>query len=290
MISLAGLKRDMDFMRDLGNILDTFKVAALAQFRFFQRDENINEFFSDEIEKAFRMLPPEKVSVSPYVTEHEASDERKAKAIIAVISDDGFLGGLNSSVVEAALQRRTLFEDEVIVLGERGVRFLEERHERFVPFPGIDEDISYKHVERLRSYILKRFLRKFHEVYIVYPEFLSLTSQRITVTKVLPYMIPPRRRVRRETAVKELLVEPTEPRAVRALVTMWLGYKLLDIFCSAKQSEYAARIMHLEGSVQELTEMKKKLTLQYFRQVHTLRDKTIREISASKILLKEHKR
>jgi hypothetical protein len=43
--------------------------------------------------------------------------------------------------------------------------------------------------------------------------------------------------------------------------------------------------MHLEGSAQELIQLKQTLAFEYFRQLHSARDKTIREISASKVLL-----
>jgi len=45
--------------------------------------------------------------------------------------------------------------------------------------------------------------------------------------------------------------------------------------------------MHLEGSTQELSHMNQRLAFNYFRQVHAVSDKTIREISASRIFLRD---
>ena len=85
------------------------------------------------------------------------------------------------------------------------------------------------------------------------------------------------------------MVEPSFGSVIEILVELWMGVKLLEIFWSSKQSECAARIMHLEGSTQELTQLNRKLTFEYFRQVHSLSDKTIREISVSRNLLIKNK-
>jgi F0F1-type ATP synthase gamma subunit len=82
-----------------------------------------------------------------------------------------------------------------------------------------------------------------------------------------------------------LLVEPSVTRVLNSLIELWAGFKLLEIFWLSKQSEFAARIMHLEGSTQEISHLRQRLSFEYFKQVHALKDKVIREISASKIML-----
>jgi hypothetical protein len=49
-------------------------------------------------------------------------------------------------------------------------------------------------------------------------------------------------------------------------------------------AELSARIMHLEGSSQELGSMQIDLKRRVFKELHTLNDKSIREISAAKML------
>jgi len=46
----------------------------------------------------------------------------------------------------------------------------------------------------------------------------------------------------------------------------------------AKLSEWATRVIHLEGSSYEIKQMNKKLRSQYFRILHEISDKNIREI------------
>jgi F-type H+-transporting ATPase subunit gamma len=130
---------------------------------------------------------------------------------------------------------------------------------------------------------LKSYYHRFGRILIFYPEFLSLTAQKVTLFQLLPYF-----GLTEETSVskeEDILTEPSLQRVLDALIKSWLEGKLLHIFWSTKLAEFSARIMHLEGSTQELSHLNHRLAFDYFRNVHALNDKTIREISASKVLL-----
>ena len=161
----------------------------------------------------------------------------------------------------------------------------------FELFPGFTEDVDRNGLEAICGYLLKNYLAKFGRVFIVYPRFFSLTMQRIEAVSVLPFTKPETEATPPSGLTREaLLIEPSVRQVIRRLIELWLDFKILDIFWSSKQSEYAARIMHLEGSTQELSHLNERLLFEYFRQVHTLRDKSIREISASKALLEKGRR
>ena len=67
------------------------------------------------------------------------------------------------------------------------------------------------------------------------------------------------------------------------LVRATLTQQLYGIFLDAKLAEYAARIVHLEGSYQEITDMNRKLLFSFFKNAHQRSDKDIREIFASRL-------
>ena len=90
-----------------------------------------------------------------------------------------------------------------------------------------------------------------------------------------------------EKGHRDMLIEPSGDSLLKRVIELWMGSRFLEIFRSAKLAEYAARITHLEGSTQELNHITQQLTLQYFKQVHALSDKSIREITAAKVLLKK---
>jgi ATP synthase F1 gamma subunit len=279
---VSELKQDLDVSRSLGDIIDVLKTAALIQFRSFQFKEKPQEEFIKEAESCFEILAQRDIK-HPYFFDRGAMPGQ----IVAVTSEEGFLGELNTLLINASLDQRRAKGDELIVLGERGGRYLEDMNQGFAYFPGITNEISYREVERLRDYLLKGYKKKFARIVVVYPEFVSLTLQKVAVRQILPYQFSnePKKEAKGSMVIEELLIEPTVNLVVGSLVEAWFGFKLLDIFWSSKQSEFAARIMHLEGSTQELAHLKQRLSFEYFRQVHNLRDKVIREISASKVML-----
>ncbi|MBU1122122.1 MAG: FoF1 ATP synthase subunit gamma [Candidatus Omnitrophota bacterium] len=281
MKALAKLKQDLELIKDLGGVIDAFKTAALVQFCFFQGKEKLNADYLKELEAGFKLLIERKVS-SPYL----AVNEGLPQGIVIITSDEGFLGELNILCINAAFERKQSDRDEIIILGERGARYLEDRGDRFVFFPGITETIDSNESQKIINYLLSRYNKKFGRIIIVSPEFISLTSQRISVFPFLPYSFSSSK-LDIGKKMGDILIEPFIRRVINSLVHLWMDYKLLEIFSSAKQAEFAARIMHLEGSTQELNVVSKKVTLSYFKQVHALSDKAIREISATKILLKK---
>ncbi|MBI4712079.1 MAG: F0F1 ATP synthase subunit gamma, partial [Planctomycetes bacterium] len=82
--------------------------------------------------------------------------------------------------------------------------------------------------------------------------------------------------------------EPFRDKVVDTLINMWWALKIYDIFWQSKLSELAARAMHLDGSMQELKEMKSAVQLQYFRGKHEIADRNIRDIfGGRRVLMKK---
>ncbi|MBM3244406.1 MAG: F0F1 ATP synthase subunit gamma, partial [Candidatus Omnitrophica bacterium] len=281
MPTLVRLREDLNFNRNLGDIIDTLKSAALIQFRLFQTKISPNENFLKEIEASFKLLEPA-VRGHPYLVERQGLQS----AIVIITSDEGFLGEMNSLLINAGLEARERPEDEIIIIGDRGAKYLEEMEENFVAFPGISEDIKAKDISALSNYLLKGYHERFRRILIAYPEFVSLTLQKVRLNEIFPYQATDKR-MDLTFFEKEVEVEPSAKRLLENLMRLYLEYRLFEIFWSSKQSEYAARIMHLEGSTQELSHMNQRLAFNYFRQVHAVSDKTIREISASRIFLRD---
>lgn len=287
---VSELKEDLMVSQSLGDIIDVLKTAALIQFHIFQTRQKPDENFIKEIEACFNLLFKKNIT-HPYLFERKMLPS----AIVVVTSDEGFLGELNILLINVALDRRNDKEDELIVLGERGARYLEDMNERFTFFPGISDEVSYKEVVKIKDYLLTNYRKKIGRIIIVYPEFISLMVRRVEAFQFLPYLpqtttLPTLKLSKAfDYLIEEFLIEPSLRMVLEVLIELWSGFKLLEIFWSSKQSEFGARIMHLEASTQELADLNKNLSLEYFRQVHALRDKVIREITASKLLL-ERKR
>jgi len=282
MLTASALKQDMEFNKDFGNIVEVLKTSAIMQFRSLQLKQKPNKEFLDELELCFNILSDKKINHF-YLTERPGMPS----LIVIVTSDAGFLGELNTLLVNTAIDERKSVQDEIIVLGEQGARYLEDMNLNFTALPGLSEEVDYRQLQGIRDYLFKGYKDKFGRVLMVYPEFLSLTTQKIKVLQFLPCKLPVLQKNKASVIMENAILGPNEIKLLERLIEIWSGFNILDIAWSSKQSEYAARIMHLEGSSQELAHINERVAFDYFRLVHTLRDKSIREISAAKLLLEK---
>jgi ATP synthase len=98
--------------------------------------------------------------------------------ILVVTSDEGFLGGLNSAVIQKALAARGDQPAELMVVGERGKNYFRDVGAQFTHFPGVGEHVVPQRVEELRDHIAAQVLRrKLGRVMVVYPRPRSFTLQ-----------------------------------------------------------------------------------------------------------------
>ena len=208
--------------------------------------------------------------------------------IIIVTSDEGFLGGVNAAVIQKALSARGGQQAELIVLGERGKIYFGDLNEPFTHFPGVGEHITPQAVERLRDYIVTQYLRgTFARVLVFYPRPLSFAHQEVDCFQLLPYERPSQRPDVASSHSTEIILEPSAYSIIEYLIKLWLSRRIHEVFWQSRLSELAARPIHLETSLQGLGEQKKKLTIQYFRNVHEVTDASIRESYAGVVARKK---
>ena len=282
MIPLIKLREDLRFTNELQEMIEVLKSATAGQFRSLQQKRRGFEQFKTRLE-AFLALMDVPKKVHPFLVERV----HLPKAVVMISSDEGFLGSLNSMVINSGLEQASSV-DELIVLGERGARYLSEtQSSAFTVLPGIGEDITYRRSVAVRDLLISKFLRKnVGRILVVYPRFFSLTVQKVEVATLLPC---PNIFGRKESVSKysarsaDVLMEPSKSKVVDYMARAYLMQQLYDIFWESKLSECAARIIHLEGSHEEIRSAHKKLLYEYFKHLHEKSDKNIREIFASRL-------
>ena len=276
MIPVAKLKENLRFNKNLDELIEVMKLAATLQFNQFRarREPPVDFLFS--LEQAFDSISGQAAN-SIFLNPGPES----STAIILVSSDEGFLGELNVLLVNRLTEIKAR-QNEVIVLGRQGAQYLDEVGMSFITFPSLIEKLEFKHVEPLRDYCLKRYKnRKVSKIQIVYPKFVNIGLQQIESEILLPLPIP----TANVTKInEEIIIEPSLNLVIEGWIKLWLSFRMYQIFWSSKLAEFAARIMHLDASKQELKRINQHLELEYFKYLHSISDKSIREISASRLL------
>ena len=278
MLELTKVKKNIEFNERFKSVLEVMKTIAVSQFHMLERKLNIFEPFDNRLQDFFDSIDTNQIS-HPFL---EGGDE--GKAVVAITSDQGLLGGLNTRVVSSAIDLIRPSRDHLIIVGEQGKTFARNGKIPFTAFPGIQDFERHRQALAVRNYLFDKIqTRKFKGIQVVFPHALSLVNQRIEVATLLP--LP------RETSaaaadinLSETILESSLTHMLEFLAYLRVGLRLDDIFGMSRVAEMAARYMRLEESTQKIQEMNRKLKLQYFRLRHASIDQSMRELFSARAL------
>ena len=188
--------------------------------------------------------------------------------VLALSSDRGLCGALNSSVVR--LTQRFLvdhvddFKDIAIsTIGKKGFEGLTRLglkiRKRYEPQ---SKTFDLNLASHVADELCERFLSgEIDGVYLIYNQFKSALSQTVVVEQLLPIERP---KVKKE-ALPDYLYEPDKKELLRALVPRYFATKLYQSFLESYASEQGARMTAMDNATRNAKEMTEKLTLQYNR-------------------------
>lgn len=281
MIPVAQIKKDLSYSLDLADIIEVLKLIASSEFSSLSSKMEKKDIIKDRIIGCFNVMTSQ-AKESPFFVERKDIP----KAYLMVCSDEGFLGEVNTLIADAAVSRGLKENAKFIVLGERGSRILSDSGIDFISFPSVQNDIQISHVKEVSNCIMDLYNKdEIGGLTAIYMKFVSFTSHHVDIVKLLPCDELVEHIKGEETDVLKTLIEPELNDVVEYLVKLWLENNLYNIFWSSKLSEWAVRVMHLEHSSDELKEINKNLKFKYFKSVHYLNDKIIREIFAARTAL-----
>ena len=266
----------MQFNRNLGDLIEVMKLAATTQFNQFRLHQEPSADFIRQLDEVFGVLTSAGIPSDLLLP-----NESLPALILLVSSDEGFLGELNFLLVNRLLDIKRP-QDNVLCVGNQGANYLKEIEVGFTFFESPGEKIDSLRLGKIRDYIFKQYLKRaVGRVYVVFSRFISITAQQIELETLLPLA---QTSVSSSRPLHNLLIEPDARSVIEGWIKVWLEFRFYQIFWSSKLAEFAARIMHLEGSVQELGKINSHLRMEYFKYLHGLSDKSIRELSAARLL------
>ena len=116
-MQLNELRKELRFNAELVQLIETLKNVAAAQYFTMEKSRHRFEAFMDAFAGFFRVVNLADVD-DPMV--RATSD---VMGIIVVTSDSGFMGGLNQSVIRAAIEAQGDHPSDkttLVVIGEKG--------------------------------------------------------------------------------------------------------------------------------------------------------------------------
>jgi F-type H+-transporting ATPase subunit gamma len=177
-----------------------------------------------------------------------------------VTADRGLAGAFNGNLIKAAtsfIDEHRHCELELEALGRKGRDFYRRRNIKFSgELVGASEKPKYENAAELAARIVKRYGdEELDAVYIVYNEFKSVLSQKLTVTRLLPVTVS-------ETAapVDYIFEQPVE-QLLSSLLPKYVEIGIFRAMLESAAAEFAARMTAMEAASSNAAEMIDKLTL-----------------------------
>ncbi len=284
MKTVQRLKEELELNGDLTELMDVLKGIAVAEFWALSKKMGRFAKFMNAFEGFFQLLD---FSTS----QHIFAKEQGALGIIMVTSNEGFMGGLNSRVINMALEYEGADEAVLMIIGEQGSTYLHSLNREYVDFPGIVTGECYEAALKMKNYIMEQgHAGKFGQLVLFYPKPLSFMVQKVEELKLLPCTKLFEEKPEAAKNKVNPIVESSIDDIVEHLVETWIVQKLFEVFEDSKLAEFSARTVHLEESYQILLEQGKGIQHEYFRGRHELVDAGMRDIYSAQIVRKKGKK
>jgi len=284
MPAIATIKKELEFYHNFSKLIDVLKSIAIAQYYALEKKIQTYEEYISTVEGFFSMLDLNTI-VHPFVR----PDEKKPLGIVAITSDRGLLGGLNNRVMNAAVSYMENSHNQLIIFGQQGQKLVHGLNIFFKGFTvGEDEERRMKALQ-LRDYIIEEVLSgRIGPVKLLYPFPESMQVQKIMEVDILPCTKwPEKDKTKWSGDGEDILFESYPADLAEYLIHLLLGQKIFEILQFARLSEFAARTVHLENSIEKIKETLVKIQQQYFRARHEIIDQQMRELFASRLLYAE---
>lgn len=201
---------------------------------------------------------------------HPLLDVREPKKVLLVImtSDRGLCGGFNSNILRRGerfvRENKDRFESlEVATVGKKGRDYFRKRKVATVrDFPGVFDNLNYRRATEISVGLSEEYVKKeLDAVYLLYNEFKSAMTQRVTVETVLPI-------VQEELPVGQdidYIYEPSQEVVLDQLAPRYMATEMWRALLESNASEHGARMTAMENATNNAKDLIDTLTLKFNR-------------------------
>ena len=188
--------------------------------------------------------------------------------LVVITADKGLCGAFNSNVIRRALELlRGSAEGtaSLLTVGRKARDFFRRR-----PWPlrgerlGFLDRLTFADVRELAAELTQAYLGdEVDEVWLVFNEFRSVASQRVTAERLLPIEPPGGAEPAREGAAADYIYEPDPVTILAALLPRHVEVQIYRALLETNAGEHGARMTAMEAASKNAQEMIGLLTIQY---------------------------
>jgi len=290
--SLRDIRKRIASVKNTRQITKAMKMVAAAKLRRAQEAIVRARPYAEGLERVLGSL-----ATRADLASHPLLVVRPVKRVELVVltSDRGLCGGFNSNVLRRA-QRfaaeargadgHAYERVELSTLGRKGRDFAARRKlDVRKDYVGIFEHLEFSRAEAIGAELAQHYVEAdLDAVFLLYNEFQSAISQRVSLVQLLP--IAPRPVVEGMDHPADYLYEPTRAEVLDALLPQHLSMQLWRAMLESQASEHGARMTAMDAATKNASEMIARLTLQFNRARQAYITKELMEIVSGAEALK----
>jgi F-type H+-transporting ATPase subunit gamma len=201
---------------------------------------------------------------------HPLLVERPQQRITVVVltGDRGLCGAFNTNILRACerfLAEHAGRQIDVIPVGRKGRDYLRRRVSVATEYTGVYAKLSYQDAKEIAGKLIADYSEgKTDGVYLIYNEFKSVISQKLTVSQLLPLAaISPAesRHAADEAAQIEYLYEQSPQEMLDTLLPRNVEVQIFGALLESIAAEHAARMTAMDAATTSAGDMIDSLTL-----------------------------
>ena len=221
------------------------------------------------------------------------------KALVLVLSADrGLCGAFNTNINKTAERVRDEKRDAGVdvvfaTLGRKGREYLNRRGATLVQdFPRIYEGLDLEKARLVAKWLVPRYEKgEVDSIYLVYNEFKSAITQKVTLESLLPLGDPSGKAEAPpggdRIGPSDFIYEPNQRALLERLVPMYVEISLFRALLESQASFFGAQMTAMDSATRNAKEMIARLTLSYNRARQAAITKELMEIIGGAEALKD---
>jgi F-type H+-transporting ATPase subunit gamma len=261
MPSLIDIRRRIRSVKNTQQITKAMKMVSAAKLRRAQDRVIAARPYAATLRKVISNVAAaaagdDRVSSNPLL----AQRPEKKVLLVLVSGDKGLAGAFNSNLIKAAVRfpsEHNSAEMTFELVGRKGRDFFRKRNAKI---SGDQIGLAAKPSHEQTAAIARRAMQLFSDgevdaVYLLYNEFKSVMTQKVTLSRVLPV------EVQAEQAAVDYIFEQPPGEMLEGLLPRYVEMEFYRALLESSAAEHAARMTAMDAATNNAADVIDSLTL-----------------------------
>jgi F-type H+-transporting ATPase subunit gamma len=261
MPSLIDIRRRIRSVKNTQQITKAMKMVSAAKLRRAQDRTIASRPYGGMLRKVLANVAAASAG-DDLATENPLLARREERRVLLVLitADKGLAGAFNTNLIKGAqrfAQERAAAQVRFELIGRKGRDFFRKRQANITgEHIGLSAKVKYADISVIAQKAMEMFSnQEIDAVYLVYNEFKSVASQKLTVAQVLPAELP------EQSNPVDYIYEQPPGEMLADLLPRYVEMEFYRALLESTAAEHAARMTAMDAATSNAADMIEKLTL-----------------------------